>query len=65
MVAAVVVAVVRTGSSGVLVRREHCAIAMKVQEVCRSFVGEVEMKASSASIFGGEVWKGSYDAGRR
>lgn len=67
MVAAAAVAVVRSGSSRVLVRRERCATAMKVQEVCRSFVvtpGAVEMKASSASIFGGEVWKWNYyDAG--
>jgi len=67
MVVAVVVAVVRPGSSRMLVRREHCATAMKVQEVCRSFVrpsAVVEMKASSASTFGGKVWKGNYyDAG--
>ena len=63
MVVAAAVAVVRPGSSRVLVRREHCVIEVLVQEECRSFVGTWvvgEMMASSASIFGGQVWKGRY-----
>jgi len=59
-------AVVRPGRFRELVRRERCATAVVVQEVCRSFAespAEVGMKTSNASIFDGKMWKrGYYDA---